>query len=127
MKEVRAGLAVLAFIVAGCGGGGDSGTNPPPGGGGNPPPGGQACTSTAVNVEVLNNSFNPKCTTVPTGTTITWTWDSGGLPHNVTFATGSSSATQGDGSFQRAFPTAGTFTYNCTIHGQAMSGEIRVQ
>jgi plastocyanin len=121
----RAGIAMLAFVAVGCGGGGDGGTNPPPGGG--PPPGGNQCTSTATNVTVANNNFSPRCTTVPTGTTVTWTWDSGGTLHNVTFTSGASSGDQGTGTFQRAFPTAGTFAYECSIHGAAMTGEVRVQ
>ena len=118
-------MALLAFVVAGCGGGGDTGTNPP---GGNPPGGNpQTCTATSANVTVGNNNFSPRCTNVAAGTTVTWTWDSGGTQHNVTFASGPSSTNQGSGTFQRTFPSAGTFAYECTLHGQAMSGEIRVQ
>lgn len=125
MTVARAVLAVFALVAAGCGGGGDGGAGPGPGPGPGPNP--QTCTSTAASVTVSNNSFTPRCTTVQAGTTVTWTWDSGGTLHNVTFNSGSNSGDQGDGSFARAFPTAGTFAYTCTIHGQAMSGEIRVQ
>lgn len=123
MQAARRGIIVLAVMLTACGGGGDNGTGPGPGPGPNP----QTCTSTSANVTVANNNFTPRCTTVATGTTVTWTWDSGGQVHNVTFPAGASSSDQGSGTFQRAFPAAGTFTYQCTIHGASMSGEIRVQ
>ena len=123
MRAARACIAVLALAAAGCGGGGgDGGTGPGPG----PGPGPQTCTSTSSSVTVANNSFTPRCTTVGTNTTVTWTWESGGTEHNVTFGSGTSSGNQGSGTFQRAFPTAGTFAYSCSLHA-GMNGEIRVQ
>ena len=71
-----------------------------------------------------DNNFNPSSTTVPPGTTVTWTW-AGSSVHNVTFSD-VASANQATGSFQKAFPTAGTFNYNCTLH-PGMNGTIRVQ
>ena len=128
VKSVWMRVAAISVIVAACGGGGGGATNPPPGGGGGGGGGGgQTCSSTSDQVTVANNNFSPRCTTVAPGTTITWTWNSGGLAHNVTFATGPNSGNLTDGTFTRNFPTAGTFTYQCTIHGQSMSGEIRVQ
>ena len=122
MRAARACMTLFAVVAAGCGGG-DGGTGPGPG----PGPGPLTCTSTSASVTVANNSFSPRCTTVGTGTTVTWTWNSGGTLHNVTFTSGSSSDDQGSGTFQRTFPSVGTFAYTCTIHGGSMSGEIRVQ
>lgn len=60
------------------------------------------------------------------GGTVTWTWQGGNL-HNVTFSNGGgTSATQTSGTFDRTFATAGTYRYNCTVHGQAMSGTVTV-
>lgn len=114
-------LAGVALVIAACGGGTEpAGGNP----GGNP--GGNTCTSTSVAVTVQNNSFSPSCTTVPPGSTITWTWTNASNGHNVTFPAGVNSTTQTTGTFQRAFPTAGTFAYECTVH-PGMAGSIRVQ
>jgi len=112
----------VAFAMSACGGGTEpTGGNP----GGNP--GGNTCTSTSVAVTVQNNSFSPSCTTVPVGSTITWTWGANATSgHNVTFPAGLNSTTQTTGTFDRAFPTAGTFTYECTVH-PGMAGSIRVQ
>jgi plastocyanin len=49
--------------------------------------------------------------------------------HNVTFSTagvsGSGDKTSG-GSFQKAFPNAGVFNYQCTNH-PGMTGKVTVQ
>jgi plastocyanin len=117
-------MVLLTVVVSGCGGGGgDGGTGPGPNPNPNPNP--QTCTSTGAGITVNNNNFTPNCTRVTPGTTVTWTWASSGTEHNVTFSSGTSSASQGSGTFQRAFPTAGTFEYSCTLH-PGMDGEIRV-
>lgn len=81
--------------------------------------------STAA-VSVIDNAFQPQNATVAAGGTVTWTWN-GSNTHNVTFATGTNSATQASGTFSRTFNTAGSFDYQCSIHGSAMSGTIIVQ
>jgi len=117
-------VAMVAAMAASCGGG-DSTS---PGGGGGPV---NTCTSTSSNVSVQNNSFSPQCTTVPVGTTITWTWTQNATnTHNVRFTnlTGVDSGIQGPGfQFTHQFNSAGTFNYMCDVHGAAMSGQIRVQ
>lgn len=78
-------------------------------------------------VAVRNNLFAPATLQVPVNSTVTWQWNSGGVEHNVTFETGPSSENQTSGSFARAFQTAGTYSYVCTIHGaQVMSGVVTV-
>lgn len=79
-----------------------------------------------ANVAVGDNFFNPSSTTVAVGGQVTWTWG-GSAPHNVTFSAGTNSATQSSGTFDRTFPTAGSFDYQCTVHGAAMSGTVMVQ
>jgi plastocyanin len=123
---------LLLAAAAGCGGsstapsgGGNNnnGNNPPP-----PPPNNS--------VTVSNNYFSPATTTVSPGTTVTWTWDScagdgyGGqtcVAHTILFDDGATSGQQSSGTWSRTFTTAGTFSYHCSIHGQAMSGTIKVQ
>jgi plastocyanin len=40
----------------------------------------------------------------------------------------SSNVLTGDGSnYQVQFPTAGTYTYNCSVHGNQMTGRIVVR
>jgi plastocyanin len=118
-------MTLLTIVVAACGGGGDGGTGPGPNPNPNPNPNPATCTSTSSAVTVGNNNFTPSCTTVAPGTTVTWTWASGGTAHNVTFESGTSSGDRSSGDFTRAFPNAGTFPFQCTLHG-GMTGEIRV-
>ena len=129
------GLVLCAAALvgsAGCGGGGgDGGSSGTPTGPGNPPP-------PSNNVAVKSASFSPATITVARGATVRWTWDtcSGGdiygtgqtcVGHNVTFDGANASLTQETGTWSRAFPDAGTFNYQCTIHGAAMSGKVVVQ
>jgi plastocyanin len=106
---------VLASVGAAIGcGGRDHPTDPGPVG------------STSSNVSVRDNAFDPSATTVPVGTSVTWTW-TGSAQHNVTFDDGPASGTQGSGTYQRAFSTAGFYKYHCTVHGTAMAGTVTVQ
>ncbi|HEY5939462.1 MAG TPA: plastocyanin/azurin family copper-binding protein [Gemmatimonadales bacterium] len=80
-----------------------------------------------LRVAVRNNLFAPATLQVPVNSTVMWEWSSGGVDHNVTFETGPSSGNRSSGTFERTFPTAGTFAYICTIHGaQVMSGVVNV-
>jgi plastocyanin len=82
--------------------------------------------SATAGVSVQDNQFVSSAVSVLVGGTVTWTWRGGNL-HNVTFSGGGpTSATQTGGTFDRTFATAGTYTYSCTVHGQAMSGTITV-
>lgn len=81
---------------------------------------------TQAAVTVRDNSFDPSTTNLAVGGTITWTW-AGAVDHNVTFSTGPNSVDQTSGTFSRDFPTAGTFGYQCSIHGSSMSGNVVVQ
>lgn len=119
MQRRRSAIMPLALLVAAaCSGGGDAapvtGVPTTPAG------------STATAITVADNRFTPAATTVPAGTTITWSW-TGAASHNVTFDDGARSATQQSGSYQRSFATAGAYPYHCTIHGAAMSGTVTVQ
>jgi len=125
VRITRVGVPVLLAAAIACSGSDDPPTGNNGGGGGN----NNLCTSTATSIAVANNSFFPACVTVSAGSQITWTWgNTGGITHNVTFpAGGPNSPTQAAGTFSRTFATAGTYNYNCTVHGAAMSGRIVVE
>lgn len=76
-------------------------------------------------VSVVDFEFDPSSSTIAAGGEVTWTWG-GSVDHNVTFATGTNSATQTAGTFSRTFATAGSYPYQCTIH-PGMDGTIIVQ
>ena len=126
MRAFRAITVLAVVFAASCGGGGDApaGATGPTGttGGGGPPP---PPPSTTNQISVNDNLFSPASTQVTPGTTVTWTF-LGTDTHNVTFASGPSSGNMKSGTFDRTFPNAGTFTYDCTLH-PGMSGTIRVQ
>ncbi len=125
----------LFLAVAGCGG--DSGTN-----GGNDNgntnngtnDGTNNGTTPVVTMDVTvgngGNVFTPPDIQVSPGATVTWTWNAGGVGHNVTFASSAvsaPSATQPTGTFQVTMPTAAAvYNYECTIH-PGMDGSVTVQ
>jgi len=84
-------------------------------------------SGSTTEIKVGNNFFSPSTSRVPAGSTVTWTWNSGSALHNVTFDDGPASVNQSSGTFQRSFPDAGDFPYECTLHGAAMSGTIVVE
>jgi plastocyanin len=119
LRHLMGAAALMAAISCGSSSSSDSPTGPGGNTGGN---GG----STSHSISVGDDFFSPTATTVPVGTTVTWTW-SGAIGHNVTFSDGVASPTQASGTYSRTFGTAGSFTYHCTIHPTAMTGTITVQ
>ena len=101
--------AALLVVVSACSGDGPSSPVP------------------ANEVRVSNYAVSPATRTIAVGTTLTWRWASGSSTHNVTFSGGPASPDQASGTFARLFSAAGTFTYQCTIHGGSMSGTVTVQ
>jgi plastocyanin len=133
--------AIAVVIVAACGGGGgDSGTTTP---GNNNNPGGNNPGTNPNTVTLVDSSFSPATITVKSGSTVTWQWPActdttGGygygngnacITHQILFddGSGTQSAKQDQGSFNRTFSSTGTFKYHCVIHGSAMSGQVVVQ
>lgn len=112
MRRGYSWLGVLALGLVACGGD-SSPTEQSPG-------------NTTGDVVVSNNVFTPGTLNVSAGGTVTWTWNSGGTVHNVTFDDGEYSIDQGSGSYNRTFSTAGSYPYRCTIHGPSMSGVVTV-
>lgn len=94
------------------------------------------CTSTAEDVddpvalasgtvEVLDNDFSPAAAEVEVGTTVTWDFDTADAAHNVVFEDRPASDVLEAGTWSRTFEEAGSFTYECTLHG-GMDGTIEV-
>ena len=81
-------------------------------------------------VTVSDNQFSPLSLQVPVGSNVTWEW-SGSNPHSVkgTFDGKEiqSPTLTGTGVYLEAFQKAGTFSYECGVHGAAMKGTIVVQ
>ena len=77
-----------------------------------------------------NGTQNPAVDTIPVGGTVTWNWV-GALSHGIQ-STGSPSFTSsatltGVGSqYSFTFNTAGTYTYDCVVHGTSMTGRVVV-
>jgi plastocyanin len=124
-------LIFTAAAAAACG----SDTGPNDGNGGNGG-GGAVGTVTVGNIFFRsghNGTQNPAVDTVAAGTTVTWTWTgTGGQPHSVQ-STGEPSFTSsevltGSGmTYTFNFTTAGTYHYDCAVHGNLMTGTIVVQ
>jgi len=93
---------------------------------GTPPP------PPTVDVIVGNNFFSPSSTIIAAGTRVRWTWTSTGAVAHSVESTGSPSFTSsailsGSGSvYTFTFNTPGVYTYDCAVHGVAMSGTVTV-
>jgi plastocyanin len=80
-----------------------------------------------------NGSVNPAVDTVAVGGSVTWTWtNTGNVPHGIqslaspSFPTGT--VLTGDGTTYRVtFNAAGTYQYDCLVHGTMMPGTIVVR
>jgi plastocyanin len=114
MRNLRVLAAAAALVALGCSG--DDGPTQP----------GTGANTVQVGTPDGGLSFSPPSVTVALNSTVTWNWNSGGVVHNVTFQDASTSGNKASGSFQKTFPTAGTFSYLCTIHGAVMSGTVTV-
>lgn len=78
-------------------------------------------------VSIGFNVFLPILLTVPVGTTVTWV-NNDGSNHNVVFTDQvKSGRLRHDATYTRTFTAAGTYPYQCAIHGEMMKGTIVVQ
>jgi len=123
----------------GYGGGGGGGGGTGSGTGGNVSGGTPTSGDVAVIVGDIfmksghNGSVNPAVDTVAVGGSVTWTWtNTGNVPHGIqslgspSFPTGT--VLTGDGKTYRVtFNTAGTYQYDCLVHGTMMPGTIVVR
>jgi plastocyanin len=78
-----------------------------------------------------NGNQNPAVTTITAGSSVTWTWNAAGS-HSIQ-STGSPSFTSSGvlsangATYTVTFDTPGTYTYDCGVHGTAMTGRVVVQ
>jgi len=114
MRHLRLILAAAGMAALACSG--DDSPSAPTGGG---------SSTVTVGTPSGGLTFSPTNVTVAPNGTVTWSWNSGGVVHDVTFPDSHSGA-MSSGTFQKTFPTAGTFNYHCAIHGEAMSGTVTV-
>jgi plastocyanin len=96
---------------------------------------------TTAAVRVGNNSFtsvhngtvNPAVDTVAVGGTVTWTWTNTGITQHSVQSLGTPSFTSSGilsvngATYQFTFPSAGTYQYDCVVHGTQMTGRIVVR
>lgn len=146
LRTAVIGMFALAALT-GCGGntasgpyGGGSGGGGGYGGGGGGGGGGTGSGAASVGVgsaimftSSQNGSSNPAVDTIAVGGTMTWTWGANSAAysgHSVE-SEGSpgfaSSAIQSSGTYSVTFMAAGTYKYDCAVHGSAMTGTIVVR
>src|SRR5436190_15686420 len=65
-------------------------------------------------VTVANKQFGPSAVSIVAGESVTWKFNESG--HDVAGSGWSGNTSFGTGTFTRAFPTAGTFSYVCEAH-----------
>lgn len=75
-------------------------------------------------------AFSPASVTLAAGGTVTFKWADG--PHGIHFTSGpgtlpANSANLSSGTVDYTLNTKGTYNYNCTVHGNAMTGQIVVE
>jgi plastocyanin len=75
-----------------------------------------------VNVSVIDYAFVPARTNINANDTVIWTWPTGSDEHNVSSDSSPaawpvSAILNGPATFTNTFTTAGTFPYECTVHG----------
>jgi plastocyanin len=114
----------MLFLLA-CGGGGSDPASPGGGGGG----GGTLIHAARVTAGTAL-AFTPQTQTIPAGDSIYFTF--GPVQHSVHFTTTTAGTpadvgVSNDVTVKRAFLTAGTYDYYCTVHGTSMNGHIVVQ
>ncbi|MEO7363506.1 MAG: CHRD domain-containing protein [Gemmatimonadaceae bacterium] len=83
--------------------------------------------ATASVAATTNNEFTPNSVSIRTGGTVTWSFAS--VLHNVSFTSGAGVPANipntASSDVTRTFNTAGTFTYDCTLHS-GMRGTVIV-
>jgi hypothetical protein len=123
-------LSLSAAALAACGGG--YGTTYPTGGGTG---GGGGGPAGAVNVgpgltftSRHNGTANDAVDTVAVGGAVTWTWTGtdGHSVQSVGTTSFASSPVKNSGTYAVTFATAGTYRYQCAVHGAAMTGRVVV-
>ena len=129
MRHMASIVTAALVSLTACGGV----TSPQGGGGGGA--GGPVGNVTVGNIffrSVHNGSQNPAVDTIAAGETITWAWNAAGS-HSIQ-STGvpdifrnSVVMSGANDTYAVTFRNPGTYTYQCAVHGAAMTGQIVVQ
>jgi plastocyanin len=125
MRSRRWSLVVLALpaLLTGCG-------DDPSGTDQIPPSSASVDVGNIFFQSARNGSRNPAVDTVAAGGTVSWTWSEAGV-HTVRFddpdVPGSTEMVESGSVFSATFPAAGTFSYDCSVHGTAMAGTLVVR
>jgi plastocyanin len=81
-------------------------------------------------VTVSDNRFEPSSVTITPNHEVIWEW-SGSNPHSIvgTFdgEQVQSPRLTGSGTFVFSFSKAGTFSYQCGVHGASMTGKVEIE
>jgi plastocyanin len=124
MRRIQWIVAAALFSLAACGGATS------PGGGGGPV--GNVTVGNIFFRSVRNGTQNPAVDTIAAGDSITWAWNAAGS-HSIQ-STGvpdifrnSVVMSGANDTYTVTFRTPGTYTYQCAVHGAAMTGRIVVQ
>ena len=72
-----------------------------------------------------DNRFTPAAIQVPAGTTVTWRFEDGFVPHDVKADGFTSGDPRRKGTFTHTFDRPGTYPYRCTVH-DGMTGRVVV-
>ncbi len=121
----RSTWIVSAALVAACGG-----VTSPGGGGGGPV--GDVTVGNILFRSVRNGTQNPAVDTIAAGDSITWAWNAAGS-HSIQ-STGTPGIfrnsvvmSEANDTYTVTFRNPGTYTYQCAVHGAAMTGRIVVR
>ena len=80
----------------------------------------------ADTVLITHVSFIPRVINIQAGQSITWQWDDGASPHNVSLTDlGIDSGNRTTGTWTYKFGTPGVYNYRCTLHNN-MLGQVIV-
>ncbi len=108
MRALRLGAAALALLLFGLASAASA-----------------APRTATQSVNIQGFAFLPKLLDVNVGDSVKWT-NLDSVPHSAKFANFQTAVLQKDQTATLAFTTAGTFAYECGIHGSSMPGTIIV-
>jgi len=103
--------AVLAVVVSLAACVADTPSAPPP-------------ASDSPTITIQDQKLDSNHVTVEAGDTVTWVWDDGDMPHDVS-GNGFKSEIQAEGTFSHTFEEVGAYPYFCTLHS-GMKGTVTV-
>jgi plastocyanin len=75
-------------------------------------------------ITIQGMRFTPDHLTIEAGDTVTWVWDDGDMPHDVS-GDGFKSEVLTEGTFSHTFEDAGDYPYVCNLHS-GMRGTVTV-